>query len=98
MRFVYLTSCVDSDAESIQTMVDEAEEVTCRRFREECNSRQWERDQGYLVGPGGKGLRLYNDWAVRYFKSRYRSAECYYVVHSAIEYIFVKEEDIALAA
>lgn len=36
------------------------------------------------------GLRMWNDWAIGYYKSVYDGQECYYFDHSRIEYIFCK--------
>ena len=36
------------------------------------------------------GLKMWNDWAIGYYKSVYNGQECYYFDHSRIEYIFCK--------
>jgi hypothetical protein len=36
------------------------------------------------------GLKMWNDWAIGYYKSVYDGQECYYFDHSRIEYIFCK--------
>lgn len=35
-------------------------------------------------------LTLESDWAVSYWQSVYRGEPCYYVVHSAIEHVFLE--------
>ena len=34
------------------------------------------------------GLRMWNDWAISYYKGIYDGSPCYFFKHSAIEYIF----------
>jgi hypothetical protein len=36
-------------------------------------------------------LTMKRDWHVGYYRSTFRGKRCVYVVHSAIEYIFVEE-------
>jgi len=38
------------------------------------------------------GFHIKDDWAVSFCKSKYKGKPCYYIVHSGIEYIFLKEE------
>ena len=37
-----------------------------------------------------RGLHLSRDWGVSFYRSRYRGNRCYYMQHSAIEYIFIR--------
>lgn len=88
-RFVYLTCCVDlTDGAEIQEMTDRAREITFKTFAQRCDWKAWARDHSYDIG-STRGLHLKDDWHVRYYKSRFRGVPCYYIVHSAIEYIFV---------
>jgi hypothetical protein len=88
----YAGCCVNSDANSIHNMVDAARDVTY-----ETVARHVPLDliaevfPFYAWGPGKPGeLRLKDDWAVSYHKSTYRRRPCYYIRHSAIEYIFTR--------
>lgn len=85
MKANYLTCCVNSTAKLIDNMVDMAREITCKTFLRKVNISV--EDFGYVRR--GKGLKLQNDWAVRFYKSKYRGEPCYYMVHSAIEFIYV---------
>lgn len=90
-KIQYRTCCVDSTAEAIHAMVDKAREVTYRTFRKHVPAAvmdEWASNQGYDVGHQRGGLRLRSDWHVSYHKSVYRGHNCWYIRHSAIEYIF----------
>jgi len=90
-RFRYLTCCVNSTAEKIHAMTDAAREVTLETIKRHCEDlHQWAHDMGYSVG-GERGLHLKDDFAVSFHKSTYAGQPCYYIRHSAIEYIFTKE-------
>lgn len=84
-QFKYHTNCVNSDAKSIDNMVDRAREITYRTARKWLASfDEWMEKMGY-----NHKFHMKNDYHVRYFKSVYRGKPCVYVVHSAIEYIFI---------
>jgi len=84
----YTTNCTSSDATSINNMKRRAQEVTYRTFRRHCgNLDEVAQQMGYALHPA-RGLMLVNDWHVRYYKSSYRGKPCYYMAHSAIEYIW----------
>lgn len=89
-QYLFYTTCVDSDAESIHEMTAQARAVTLATFRRNCNCQQWEEGLGYERHR--YGLPISRDWAVSFYKSKYRGRRCYYAVHSAIEHIFVKAE------
>ena len=84
MKYEYLTCCVNSTAQLIDAMVDAARTITYKTFIHRVNI-----DVGaFGYVKHGKGLKLCNDWAVSFHKSNYNGTPCYYMQHSAIEYIF----------
>ena len=90
-RYHYAGTCIESTCERITDMIEHARPVTLRTLRKHCvGLRDWERDMGYAVGAGKKGLRLKNDWAVSFHKSRYDGRPCYFIDHSRIERIWTR--------
>ena len=90
-NYQYETSCVNSTAAKINAMVDRAREITYQTFVRYVDLEELKLFQGYTWGPGRKdGLRLKDDWAVRYYRSRYAGRKCVYMDHSSIEYIFTE--------
>lgn len=91
-KYVYLTCCVDSTAAAITAMKAAAVAVSYATFRRHCDPFQcgqlthYERDKR-------RGLTLKDDFMVGYFKGVYKGVPAYYVEHSRIEYIWVREED-----
>ena len=87
--YVYWTDCVSSVGSLINEMRDDERdlEVTYETMRAHC--------EGLLLWATGMGydrwLPLSKDWAVGYYKSFYAGAPCYYLRHSAIEYIWIKK-------
>ena len=78
-----VTCCVNAKANDIQAMVDQAKEVPFTVLARHCEIEDFEREMGY-----GPWLRMENDYAVSYYKSTYQGRPCYFVDHSAIEYVF----------
>lgn len=89
--YVYKTDCVHSDANSINDMIDRSREVSYNLLKKHCAGlREWEVNNGYKRD-GSKGLTLRNDYAVSFYKSKYRGMDCYYIRWSAIEFVWVKQ-------
>ena len=82
----YLTNCVDSDAESINNMVEKARQITYKTLLR--HIRKAEIDSAFPCYEGS-GLHIKNDWAVSFYSSIFQGKKCVYVEHSRIEYIFV---------
>jgi len=90
-KFQYLTCCVDAQGADIEAMVDVARDVTLATVRKHCATAEWEKQQGY-----GRHFPLAKDWHVSYHKSVYLGKPCYYICHSAIEYIWVAPTDAGI--
>ncbi|MCK5614131.1 hypothetical protein KAR91_70355 [Candidatus Pacearchaeota archaeon] len=84
MKLDLLTTCVNSTAEAIDNMTDQAKEISFSTFKKHVDTLKIEEDFSYA----GSVLRLKNDYHVKYFKSKYKGRPCYYMVHSAIEYVY----------
>ncbi|KKL89527.1 hypothetical protein LCGC14_1913750 [marine sediment metagenome] len=95
MRFI--TSCVNSTAELINEMIDGAIEVEWATFRKRVGIEEIRRvfpyysyrgethnKDGELTFP----MHIKDDWGVTFWRSNYNGERCYYLEHSAIEYIF----------
>lgn len=91
--YVYLTCCVDSTAAKLNPMLAAAVAVTYRKFLKCCDPRECGVLADYPFDPR-KGLTLKNDSMVYYFRSWYCGSPCYYVQHSAIEFIWVPRVDL----
>ncbi len=83
--YTYTGCCVFSAARDIDKMVSSAKKVTYDEMKTYCKAfEQFEDILGY--GPGT--LLLEKDWHVEFYKSSYRDKPCYFLVHSAIEWIW----------
>lgn len=83
-KMQYVECCVNSDYISINRMRDVAQAITFETFRKRVSITEVSKMLGY-----GRNFSLKNDWHVAYYRSHYKGQPCYYLVHSAIEYIFV---------
>lgn len=86
-QFQYETCCLNANGDDITEMVDGSHEVTLAAIRQHCAGfAEWCTKMGY----DSRGLTIDRDWAVSYHKSVYRGKPCYYIYHSAIEYIWTE--------
>lgn len=82
-----VTTCVDSTAKSITDMVDSSREITCKTFFRHVDRKEVSLMLGYSLHKL-RGLTIRDDYTISYHKSKYRGKPCYYLVWSAIEYVF----------
>ena len=90
-RLPFLNSCVGWPREEVQELIDLVDSgrpisrETFKRRTEPEDRRDLERSLGYR-----SGMKIEQDWHVRYFSGRLKGRRCYYMVHSAIEHVFAK--------
>ena len=89
-KYHYATNCVCSTAGNISRMIDTAHEISYATFRKYVNWQEVSEIFGYALHPK-KGLMLKNDWAASFYKGKYCGVPCVYMRHSAIEYVFLRE-------
>ena len=98
--YFFVTSCIHSTGEKINSMVDGSEDVSRMMFEGNVNQNElleFDRAAMYDTGRERGGLRRKNDFAVRYSRGVYDGLPCYYMTHSAIEYIYVTDDDLRVA-
>lgn len=95
MSYSFLTSCASipmSDVGALQEMTDQSTVVSYRTFM-----RHVPRDEvaqcfpDYDWSKRPHDLTLKRDWHVGYRRSSFKGARCYYLVHSAYEYIWTEQ-------
>jgi hypothetical protein len=89
----YWQCCVDfsEDVELLIAMIDTAVDITYRTFFQHCDLEE-ARTLLCYDKHWKQGLTLKKDWHVSYHRSTYNGKRCYFLCHSGIEYIFVREE------
>jgi hypothetical protein len=86
--FEYETCCVNADGDDITEMCDQSISITYRTFISKLSPAARKEIKG-MLGYERQGLTLKGDWHVSYHRSKYQGKRCYYLVHSAIEYVFL---------
>lgn len=85
-KMQFLTDCVScGDGPAINRMKDLATPISYDTFRKRVSISEVSKMLGY----SRDSLTLKNDWHVAYFRSFYKGQPCYFLVWSAIEYIYV---------
>jgi len=84
--FHYEICCVNANGDDISEMVDRSRPITYRTFFKHVSKEEVLE----LFPVYGDGLTIKQDWAVQYARSRYQGRPCYYLIHSAIEYVFTE--------
>jgi len=75
-----LTTCVQARARDIERMVNESIEITYQTMKKHCDLSMWDKEHAPHIS---------RDHGVSFYRSRYQGYRCYYLVHSAIEYIYM---------
>lgn len=85
------TRCCDGLATSdeLHAMYDTEKEVSYRVFAQNTDLDAIAEQLGYVKGRHAKGLRLRDDYAVRFYRAVFRGVPCYYMDWSAIDHIFL---------
>lgn len=84
-NYEYVGCCVDLKGSDIQAMVDLAKEVEVKTMKNVCDGFYWlEKQLGYHAK-----FPITGDYHVKAYRSKYRGKKCYFLCHSAIEYVFV---------
>lgn len=92
-KYKLAVRCVDvpqSEVVLLHDMTGGATEITFETFARRTEWKDLARQMGYETTPGVKGLRLCRDRCVSFYRSKWKGKPCYYMVHSAIEFIFTK--------
>ena len=91
MKAPLLTTCVmltQRDVPQLWAMMDIAREIQFQAFAKRCDWQPLAKAMEYDIGRGERGLHLRDDYAVRFYRSKWNKRPCYVMQHSAIEYIF----------
>ena len=86
----YQLNCTQAKGEDVLSMQENAKEIQYETFLRNVGARNLRpvtKDLSY-EWDARNGLTLKGDPFVRYFKSRYQGAPCYYFCYSRMEYIF----------
>jgi len=88
MDYQWNCSC-PPDVEKLEQMCDDGRDITRAAFLKKVPVEKVHDlfpfyDTHWKQG----GLTMASDWYIRYYSSKYDGKVCYYIVHSAIEYVF----------
>jgi len=91
-KFTLEHTCVDlpqEDVESLRDMVEQGREITFSTFARHVDWQDVATSLGYIVRRG-RGVYLKDEPYAYFYRSTWKGIPCYYMQHSAIEYIFLK--------
>lgn len=83
--YKFIGSCVGLDGPDINKMMEEEKEITLKTMKRHCDLSSFEHVLHY-----GRDFPLAKDWHISYHKSTYGGKPCYFLRHSAIEYVWVR--------
>lgn len=91
------TNRVNQDfVDSIEQMREDEKEVGWRTLIRRIDFRDIARLFPFYDWKGyGNGLHIKDDYAVSFHRSKYNGQRCYYIQHSAFEYIFMAQNEAA---
>ena len=85
----YHTNCCCSTADDICPMVDSAIDITYDTFIKHVPWHEIADIFPFYCWNGRNGLHIKSDYTVSFHRSKFKGKRCYYIRHSAIEYVFV---------
>lgn len=92
-RYEYETCCVNvppEDVNALNEMIDGGVQITRGTFLRHCQDvDRWAEGQGYELH-SSRGLTLGQDYHVAYFRGEFKGRRCYFLVWSAIEFIWTE--------
>jgi hypothetical protein len=92
-RFYYEAACPDlyDRVEALEAMTETAVESSYDQMVRHCAGLlDWAVDHSYERHPN-HGLTLKDDWHVAYYRSTFEGRKCYYLVYSAMEFIWCEK-------
>jgi len=89
--YVYFGCCVNLNGRKIEDMVDRAREIIWKTFKNYVSPQDVkELFPDYKVSAHDTGfMHIEHDYSVSFHKSTYNGKPCVFLVHSAIEYVFM---------
>ena len=86
--FHFETCCINAKGNDIREMVDQSRDLTYRTFFRYVSIEEVLELFPVYERTVRTGLTIKKDYCIQYSKSKYQDRPCYYLTHSAIEYIF----------
>ena len=92
-QYYYALNCTDvEDGMEIQEMINRTKKVSWKEFNQHVSIEQIKKALGeetHVWDKKEKGLKIWQDPYVYYYRSEFRGEPCYYLDYSSIEYIFL---------
>jgi len=91
-KAMYFGNCVGmsmSQVPALHQMIEDATDITYKTLMQHVDRDEVASIFTFYDWGNGRDLTLKRDWAVSYHRSKWRGKRCYYIRHSAIEYIFI---------
>ena len=86
MKHEYIGNCISLPASSIIEMVEHSKEISYQTFTKNINGGRTVLNDMFGIYP-----HISKDWSVSFYTSKYNGKKCYFIKHSAIEYVFSKQ-------
>lgn len=99
-NYTFLTDCIHSTAEKIIALTKSGKRITWETFKKHVsidevrNTFPYYSYRGEMFNKYGEltcPMHIKDDYAVGFWKGVYDGEPCYYITHSAIEYIFAED-------
>ena len=90
MKAILVARCNDgmSTLAELETLYEHDREISYRTFAKRVCIPSISEQLGYAHGRHGKGLRLSQSYAVRFYRSIFRDKPCWHLTWSMVDHIF----------
>lgn len=90
--FISCVGCEGQILKSLNTMIRKSRKISYHTFLDKVPLKEI-RDLFPQYKYNGGGLHIKDDWSVSWHKSKWNGKTCYYIRHSAIEYVFINPDN-----
>jgi hypothetical protein len=90
-QFKLAVRCVDlKQTDDLEQLYKKDREISFCYFAQHVLWQPLAKTMGYAIGRHATGLRLANDYAVRFYRSTWQGETCFHMVHSAVDFVFTR--------
>lgn len=99
-KFRLSVRCIDVHAVAdLDDLYDHDRKISFKTFCRHVDWKEVASRMGYIVTPGVRaGIRLSRDPCVRFYRSVWQGKPCYHMDHSAVDFVFLQQQNHELPA
>jgi hypothetical protein len=86
MKYQYFGNCINLNGSKISDMVNDSKQISYNTFTKNIDGGRTVLNEMFGTVP-----HISKDWSVSFYSSKYNGKKCYFLKHSAVEYVFMNQ-------